>query len=315
MSQNSSKPTGDAMPAFAPGVRSPAGQGAPAAGGAGGPAGTPATSQATPWTTGQIGPARHQPGTSRLIAEALATPPPPPTLAGDRAYKQGLRLARRAQEDAEDRDRRSLPPNLEIVLFDARFHNSRALAKVHVDAWRATYRGIMPDKVIKALTYRRFEEKWEQLLSQDDPDVFTFMAIDPDHGLLGFLRAGPNDDPEAVSRREIYAINVAPRFQRRGIGSLLMREAFWRILDDARWRVEAGIDPPEDPQDTAFLWVLKANQKTRWFMKALGGRAAGTGEDMIGSERLAKVAYHWDDLDGTLGPGFESQLLYQSRSP
>lgn len=267
------------------------------------------------WSTQQIGPTRDRPGTSGLLANALAEQSATAPLIGEKAYKLGLKVARRAMEEAEERGRRTLPPNLEIVLFDARFHNSRALAKLHVDAWRATYRGIMPDKVIKALNYRRFEEKWEQLLSQDDPEVFTFMAVDPDYGLLGFLRAGPNEDPDAVSRKEIYALNVAPKFQRRGIGALLLREAFWRIVQDAHWRVEAGIDDPEDFQDNAFLWVMRANQKTRWFMKSMGGRQAGTGEDMIGSERLAKVAYCWTELDDYLGPDFESQLLEQSRHP
>ena len=262
-------------------------------------------------TIGQIGPRRDPPGTGGTLVQAFSDRLGPQSWQTDHAYCAGLNVARHALEEAKSKERRGPPPDLQIILFDARRHNSRALAKLHVTSWRSTYRGIMPDKVINSLNYQRFEEKWEQLLSQNDPDVLTFMALDPEHGLLGFIRAGSNGTEDAPAPNEIYALNIAPRFQRRGVGTLLMKEAFYQINKHAHWRVEAGIDAPEALCDSVFLWVLCANQKTRWFMKALGGRQARLGEDTVDKEKLPKVAYLWTDLSHVLESEFESQLHIQ----
>lgn len=50
------------------------------------------------------------------------------------------------------------------------------IAKVHVDSWRSTYRGILPDEFLNGLSYRQSEEHLEQVF--EDKNRFCFVVED-----------------------------------------------------------------------------------------------------------------------------------------
>jgi hypothetical protein len=43
----------------------------------------------------------------------------------------------------------------------ARLQDAAAIARVHVDAWRSTYRGIVPDEHLDGMSYERSKRNWE----------------------------------------------------------------------------------------------------------------------------------------------------------
>ena len=43
--------------------------------------------------------------------------------------------------------------------------DAAAIARVHVDAWRTTYRGIVPDEYLSSLSYEKSQQRWERLLT------------------------------------------------------------------------------------------------------------------------------------------------------
>ena len=47
-----------------------------------------------------------------------------------------------------------------MFLRPAVLSDANAIAEVHVRAWRETYRGIMPDKVLDELSAERSAERW-----------------------------------------------------------------------------------------------------------------------------------------------------------
>ena len=206
------------------------------------------------------------------------------------AYKRGQKIAREAEKLAQRAVARARGPRrIKIKIDVARFRNAGPVARVHVDAWRLAYRAIMPEKILRSLTYQRFEQKWEELIAAaEDTGIFTLIAIEEEDGIVGFVRAGPSDEQGAngeppVRAYEIFSLNVTPKYQRRGIGERLFKEAAARI------RAEGG--------DALFLWVLSENKPARWMFKKRGGLLEGRGVDKLGPARLPKVAYAWDDLD------------------
>ena len=58
-----------------------------------------------------------------------------------------------------------------------------AIARIHVDSWRATYRGIVTDAVLDELSYAEHEERW-QLRVQPDAESITLVAEDGDGAIL-----------------------------------------------------------------------------------------------------------------------------------
>lgn len=51
---------------------------------------------------------------------------------------------------------------------EARFEDARSIAAVHVDTWRTTYAGIVPDDALAALSYAWKDIR--QLLGPEQPD-------------------------------------------------------------------------------------------------------------------------------------------------
>lgn len=43
------------------------------------------------------------------------------------------------------------------------------IARVHVDSWRTTYKGIVPDKFLADISYERREQSARQHLSNNSP--------------------------------------------------------------------------------------------------------------------------------------------------
>lgn len=179
------------------------------------------------------------------------------------------------------------PASVSLRIREAAYVDAEDVGNINVEAWQSTYRGIMPDAVLKLVTKDRFELRWEDLLIDPAPDCFTLIAEDADAGPVGFIRGGPCDGqnkPKAVTGFdwEIFAINVLPRFQRFGVGRELMLEAMVRIL------MAGG--------SSCYAWVLKDNSRARFFFKHLEAEFIGKGLEKLGKAKLHKQAYGWEDL-------------------
>lgn len=162
---------------------------------------------------------------------------------------------------------------------DATPADARAIASVHIDVWRSTYRGLIPDPILEGLDVDRWTAQRERQLREAPPDVFSLVA-EVGGEVSGFAVAGParESDP-AVG--EVYAIYVRDEHQRGGVGAALLAEAA-RRLDALGLR---GL----------LIWVLRENVKGRSFYERMGGRPARQRPYEIGGITISETAYVWDD--------------------
>lgn len=86
--------------------------------------------------------------------------------------------------------------------------DARAIATIHVEAWRAAYRGIVPDKYLDSLSIDGREAAWRQNLLAAEASTWAHKNLMP---LLGGSQRDRSRDKDAgASTGEIWAVYVAP---------------------------------------------------------------------------------------------------------
>jgi ribosomal protein S18 acetylase RimI-like enzyme len=164
-----------------------------------------------------------------------------------------------------------------ILIRRADANDARAIAHVHVESWRTTYAGIVPDAYLKTLDEWHRAEHWRELLSRED-EVFV---AERDGQVIGFVTGGMSRDRVEDCDAELYAIYLLKDAQRLRIGTDLLREL-------ARSLSECGFRSMD-------VWVLEANPSKQFYART-GAHYAATKEIEIGGAALMEEAYVWPDL-------------------
>jgi ribosomal protein S18 acetylase RimI-like enzyme len=141
-----------------------------------------------------------------------------------------------------------------VEIRSATPEDALAIATIHVGAWRAAYRGIIPDEYLDSLSIEQRSDVWRQILEGSSENVLVAQAAD---SIVGWISAAASRDPDAEpSTGEIWAVYVAPAHWRTGIGRLLCQQAERKL-------VEQGLNE-------VTLWVLKDNRLARQFYGSTG---------------------------------------------
>ena len=169
---------------------------------------------------------------------------------------------------------------------EADVNDAAAIARVHVDSWRTTYTGILPDEHLARLSYDGRERVWRDILNKSESGEFVYIVEDGKREVVGFASGGPERSGDSLYRGELYAVYLLKDFQRRGAGRQL-------ALASARKLLEAG-------QESMLVWVLAKNP-SRGFYEALGGELLSVKPIKVGEAALLEVAYGWRDLKTLAG--------------
>ena len=166
---------------------------------------------------------------------------------------------------------------VEIAVRPAGPDDAATIARLHVDSWRATYRGIVDDAYLDALDVRARSAVWDERLADPAPAMRTLVA-ETDGRVVGFATTGPSRDDDAAPRTaEVQAIYVTPDAWGTGAGRALMN---------------AAIDVLGGAYDRVTLWVLQDNTSARRFYERAGFTADGaTTTARIGDADLPEVRY------------------------
>jgi RimJ/RimL family protein N-acetyltransferase len=136
-----------------------------------------------------------------------------------------------------------------------------AIGEVHVRAWQAAYRGVMPDAYLDGLRPEERADMWRRHLAALPADRRLDVITEGDQ-VVGFAGFGPSDDP-AVG--ELYAINIDPDVWGQGFGQTLL----------AAVTVELAAAGYPD----LVLWVVPQNERARRVYEAAGWQTDGATRD------------------------------------
>ncbi len=168
-----------------------------------------------------------------------------------------------------------------MIVRKACLDDAPAIARVHVDTWRTTYRGIMPKEYLARLSYDQREHSWRQTLTTAFKDNhFIYVIEDRDSQIVGFADGGLERTGNPIYTGELYAIYILDAYQGQGLGRRLTLEVVERLF-------EAGFD-------SMLVWVLADNPACR-FYEALGGQKVYEQILERAGTKLKELAYGWKD--------------------
>ena len=164
---------------------------------------------------------------------------------------------------------------------EAKGNDSAAIARVHIDSWRTTYREMVSTDHLASLSYEDREQRWQEFFSATDVLQFAYVAEYDEQLVVGFASGGSNRDIGSVYEGELYAIYLLEEYQHKGIGRELTRAMVARLLHEGMSSMQ--------------VWVLADNPGGR-FYESIGGHRLKEQEIVIGGTTLIEVAYGWSDL-------------------
>lgn len=158
--------------------------------------------------------------------------------------------------------------------------DAEKIAAIFVETWRATYPGMLPDRVLVRMSDEAQGMYWARILGSRRGRELVRVAVGADGSLAGFGSAGPERHGTRFEG-EVYTLYVRPDWQNRGVGRKLICALFQGLRErDCR---------------QAMLWVVAANP-SRFFYEALGGQKSYERTEKLWGMEVAQIGYRWPDL-------------------
>jgi ribosomal protein S18 acetylase RimI-like enzyme len=152
-----------------------------------------------------------------------------------------------------------------------------AVARIHVDAWRAAYKDMLSVQYLAALSVEQREPLWREAVETGRPELLVAKEDGAVRGWIAFGGCRGEDAP--AGQAELWARYGAPDHWSRGVGRRLWRRAGERM----RLHGYTGCS----------LWVLAGNERALRFYRSLGFAAddAPLQPLELGGRQLREVRY------------------------
>ncbi len=160
----------------------------------------------------------------------------------------------------------------------ASLEDAEAIARVHVETWRTTYAGMLPDDMLVRMSVEGQARMWRRMLRDGET---VLVAEDPAAGIIGFASYGPNRSGRGDFSGEIYTLYILPDYQDRGLGRGLLGALFAALQREGH--------------NSALIWVV-ADNPTRFFYEAMGGRRVAARDAKMWGTKVSELAYGWDSI-------------------
>jgi ribosomal protein S18 acetylase RimI-like enzyme len=169
------------------------------------------------------------------------------------------------------------------IVRQARLEDASAIGRIEIETWRATYPGMLADRVLIGMSERRQTASWTSFLRHRPEDVWV--AQNAKGALVAFGNCGAQRDATVGFAGEVYTLYVLPDVQGHGLGRRLLLALFGRLI--------------ESGHASGLVWVVRANP-ARFFYERLGGRQVMHRPIPVGGEPVPAIAYGWRDLAAML---------------
>jgi len=159
------------------------------------------------------------------------------------------------------------------------------IAKVHVDTWISSYKGIISDRRLRSMSYEKSGKKWFDIISAcaDDKKETVLSAFDKNEpvGFCHFGRLKRKSELLNGFEGEIKAIYILKDHQKKGLGGKLIKKITQIFKNN-------GID-------SFIAWVLKDNSSADFYVKT--GAELITETDLtIGEQTLKGLCFGWRNI-------------------
>ena len=152
---------------------------------------------------------------------------------------------------------------------------------MRIESWRRTYRGIIPDAYLDAMSVEHSTPMWERALAAG-PNATTVVVAEGDDGVRGFACGLMLAEPKLGMDAELSAIYLAADCQRQGTGRRLVSAVA------AAQRAHGA--------SSMLVWVIASNRGARAFYERLGAELLREQPFQWDGIDLAETGYGWRDL-------------------
>jgi N-acetylglutamate synthase-like GNAT family acetyltransferase len=164
----------------------------------------------------------------------------------------------------------------------ANVSDAGGIAKVHVDSWRTTYKGIVSNTILDQLSYEDRKKRWERGLSDSKSSTNTYVVENETGNIVGFANGGPERTEKYGFDGELYAIYILQEYQRQQLG----KQLFSYVARDLH----------KQGHQSVFVWVLTENPSRR-FYQSFQPVEIDRQILQIGGGHHEEIAYGWKDIE------------------
>jgi L-amino acid N-acyltransferase YncA len=166
-----------------------------------------------------------------------------------------------------------------VEIREAARSDAAAITRVHDEAWRATYQGIIPHLYLEKMIVRRSPAWWMRSISRAHSRmlVLTFNGV-----VQGYASFGAARVPRRANTGEIFELYLAPTFQGLGFGKQLFAAACQALARQG--------------SRSLLVWALADNEGACSFNSRLGGRQSANAAETYGDAMLRRVAFFWEPV-------------------
>ncbi len=147
---------------------------------------------------------------------------------------------------------------MDFAVRPARVEDAVAMARMHMQSWHETYRGVMPDRVLDdpGLVAAR-ERFWVAVLTDERFRAHRTALAERDGAVIGVAMAGPSENSEPGWGLQLYVLYVLAADHGAGVGAALL-------------------DAVVAPHESVALWVADPNPRAQAFYRKHGFASDGT---------------------------------------
>jgi GNAT superfamily N-acetyltransferase len=167
----------------------------------------------------------------------------------------------------------------EITFRRATVADSLAVAGVHVQSWRESFTGMVPQSFLDTMSVEKREQAFSTRFAEDSYRMF--LAETAKAGVIGFADFGKPRETGRAYAAELYAIYLLRNFQRQGIGGKLFALGVESLVADG--------------MNSMYLLALELSPYKSFYEK-MGGRVVDRTAIEIDGVKFSESVYGWDSF-------------------
>lgn len=173
-----------------------------------------------------------------------------------------------------------MAPSHSFLFRKARPADAEDIARIYVESWHDTYPGLLPAKLLLAMTVEGQAARWRNAIALAAREG-VYVVEDGQRKVAGMISLGRGRDQQLGFDAEVYTLYVDILRTNAGIGRVLMRGAFGALA--ARGH------------SSCVIWA-HAKNPARFFYEAMGGVLVAERTVSMLSMPVPEVAYGWTTL-------------------